>query len=293
MKEREKIALVTGSHGFIGNRLVGALEDVGWTVHRFPRTLWNQSLDKITAYIKERTITDIFHLASYGNHYGQSDPILIKTVNVGNTHKLLVAIEDYPLHSFVYTGSSSEYGTKDEPMKETMTENPTTDYGKAKRDATHICKEYAKTWSVPVIIARLFSVYGEHEASFRFIPTIIRCMREDKIMRISPGKHDWIYIDDVIYALLMLSANAQKKKGEIYNVGTGKDHSNLEVFKLMEKIRGKEIRHEISGIKRGYDTSVMWKANTEKIRSLGYFEPRPLADGLEEVYKALVPSYEQ
>src|SRR3989339_1087315 len=110
-------AVVTGSHGFIGKKLVDFLNSK--EIEVFP--LHHSKLHHEKDLREELTIIRpdiIFHFAAYGNHAHQSEVKGIFEGNIINTFNLLVAIKDLPIKGFVNVGSSSEYGKKGGPMAE-------------------------------------------------------------------------------------------------------------------------------------------------------------------------------
>src|SRR5258708_38705177 len=87
-------------------------------------------------------------------------------------------------------------------MKEIDSLLPDSYYAATKASATHIAQVFAQKNKKPIIIFRLFSVYGPYEEKSRLIPTAVLSALKNKPLPLTAGsiKRDFIYIDDVIDA---------------------------------------------------------------------------------------------
>ena len=259
---------LTGSSGFIGSNLNNRLNGRIY--------LYNKGQD--TAVVGTFKPDVIFHLA--GEIY--VDERMIES-NILLTHRLLEEARKLPeLKAFIYVGSSSEYGAKDHPMTEVDYLNPRTMYEATKGACTLLCQAYARSYGVPVVIARPFSVYGKYEPEHRFIPTIIKNLLLDKAINIAPGVHDFIHVDDFIDGLLLLAQNP--KAGEIFNFGTGIQTSNEELVNLIEKVMKKTAYKRHVDQMRVFD-SQSWVCDNTKARSIGWKPKIGLQEGLTRVIK--------
>jgi nucleoside-diphosphate-sugar epimerase len=133
------------------------------------------------------------------------------------------------------------------------------------------------------VIVRPFSVYGEGEDERRFIPTVIRSLNQNEELNLMPGDHDWIYIDDLCKAIVLVLSEMRTLSGSILNVGTGKTTSNLAILRLLEKISNKRIKVKI--IKPKKDDSLIWKADNRKILGWGWRPETTIEEGLKKVYE--------
>jgi nucleoside-diphosphate-sugar epimerase len=201
--------------------------------------------------------------------------------NVKLTYNLLEASRLlHNLKAFVYLGSSSEYGRKDEPMKETDFLDPTNLYEATKGAGSLLCQSYARTYGVPVMVARPFSLYGRYEPEHRFIPTLIKSARAGWEMKIAPGVHDYINIDDFLDAIFLLISKPQP--GEIYNFGSGVQMSNDEMVSLVEELVGRKIIKKPVPKMHEYDTDT-WVADITKAKSLGWKPKISLWEGIAKL----------
>mgnify|MGYP001582984996 CR=1 FL=1 len=279
--------LVTGSNGLIGKRLMARLKNLGHTCRPLARSEWVNPEQVVWGFLP----TMIFHLAAYGNHSWQTDTDEIYHTNIFKLLTLLEACKILNLKAFVNVGSSSEYGIKDKPMKEDMALEPTTHYAASKAAGTMICRAWAAQAKMPIVTVRPFSVYGPGEDSRRFIPTIIDCAITGKTLQLAPGVHDWIYADDVVDGMILVSQKARELAGQAVNLGTGTQWDNDAVVDVVRVVTKREIHVEYLEKKiRSYDTYDRWAADISLVRSLGWNPQVELHQGIKRVYESIKKS---
>jgi len=254
--------IVIGGRGLIAPYLIKKLTSLGHQV---------QVIHHDEDYnIKEADY--IFYVASYGNHYHQKDEYKIFKANVYDYIKLLRKTNETPYKCLFYFSSSS------------VTLPVQTDYSDAKFMGEIISKRWVKKYKKQIIIIRPSSVYGEGEADFRFIPTLVKKYKKGEDMPLTEGHHDWIYISDFIDALILIMKNSFKLAGKSIMIGTGVSTSNSKIFDLMGKIAGKKInKFESPNVKRVYDTK-NWVADATLIKSLGWKQKVSLEEGLKKTF---------
>lgn len=268
--------LITGTTGFLGkNLLERVIEDNNvWCVHR------NDSIVK--EEVEEFNPDYIYHFAA--EIYDDSKMI---DSNILLTYNLLEATKDISFKAFVNVGSSSEYGLKKNPMNESDVLVPRTMYEATKGSATLLCQAYATIYDKPIVTVRPFSVYGNHEKDHRFIPTLFKSFIEKTPMSISPGVHDFIYIDDFIDAVLLISKSESSRiKGDIVNIGCGEQWTNKQVYEIFVELFGYEVgANFIENKLRSFDTTNSWVADISNLKTkYKYFPKHSLKDGLSKMY---------
>lgn len=299
-------ALVTGAGGFIGSNLVRALIAQNIPVH----IIWKRStdpwrlhdvkdrltfhaidlLDKraLTRLVKKVTPDFIFHLASYGAYPRQTDPLKMEEVNIRGTRHLLEATLDLPYRVFVHTGTSSEYGFKDHPMREEEALSPISYYAITKATATHLCQVVSQTFHKPIVVLRPFSVYGPYEEGSRLVPTAIRAILCKGRIRLTPGheRRDFVYIDDIVSAYLGAIEHAANVAGHVINIGTGTESTNDEVVRTLFGVAGQTVPVKKGGFPtRSWDTS-HWVADISRAaRLLGWKPAYTLTQGLSKTFQ--------
>lgn len=215
----EKI-FITGATGFVGSNLVRRSLQEGADVYINIRNtsdtwrIWDILNDvsvihadlgeygKLDESLKKIRPNIIFHTAVYGGNAAQKDTKKIIESNISGTINLLRCCNPAHCDLFVNTGSSSEYGIKNIPMKESDILEPVTDYGVSKAAATLFCQKTAFTEDLPVVTLRLFSPYGPYEQKSRLVPSIILAALQKQTPHIASRDfvRDFIFIDDVIAA---------------------------------------------------------------------------------------------
>ena len=287
--------LVTGASGFVGTNLVRRLVREDYEVHIFTRASSNKwrlrdVMSKLTDYtvdlLEENKLKDvikkikpeiIFHLAAAGFHSGTHFPEnkLIETNFLG-TVNLIHACNDIDYKCFINTGSSSEYGPKNHPMKETDVCEPINMYGITKCAATLYGQSIAKTNNKPVVGFRLFSPFGAYDDKTRLIPyTIINALQNKDLNLANPkAVRDYIHIEDILDLYMKSIERAYELKGEVFNVGSGSQTTiHYVVNKIMELTQSKSSVNWGSVKERSYDTEI-WAADIEKTSK--FFDWKPV-----------------
>ena len=299
--------LITGGAGFIGANIVNRLLDLGYKnvnlivkestdLTRLKNVIKKINLHKADLLDKEilqKIINKvnpsiIIHLATYSQYRNQQAVLPMIDTNIKATLNLLNSTRNLNYDVFINTGSSSEYGMKDKPMKESDLLEPISFYASTKASATLLCQVFAKEYNKPIVTLRPFSVFGPLEEDERFIPTIIRSVIKNKPIKITSGKQrrDFIYIDDVVDIYIKTISNSKKLSGHILNMGTGIEYSNDEVVQMLFEITGKKVKVEKGAFpKRLWDTS-HWVADISKTNKLLNWKPKfSLEDGLKKTYE--------
>lgn len=284
---------VTGSSGFVGACLVRALIARGHQVHALLRSdSWPWRLaglanrltphradlldaEGVASAIRSARPAAVFHLATHGAYESQADARTILTTNVLGTLNLLEASAAAGVATFVTTGSSSEYGFKGEPMRETDRLDPNSIYAVAKAAQTHLCGLWARKRPMDVVVFRLFSVYGPWEEPSRLIPTLIRRARAGlPLDMVSPDtSRDFVYIDDVLEALLDLKAAAQLR-GEVVNLGTGVETTMRDAVATVTDLLGSRSEVRWGAMPARHWDSARWCADRARAKAILGWEPR-------------------
>ena len=150
-------------------------------------------------------------------------------------------------------------------------------YSASKASGERIVKAFVNRYDKPILTIRPFSIYGEGEADFRFIPTVIRALLKGEKMSVAVGAyHDWVYIKDFIDNLFLLTLSKTVQRG-IINMGTGRSWSNLDIIIFLEKISSRKLVYEYEDKMRDFDTK-HWISQDATIKS-------DIKEGLKRTYE--------
>lgn len=228
----------------------------------------------------------VLHFAAYGAYQRfQQDIGLTINANLKGTINLVNACGKTGVECFINTGTSSEYGIKQKPMKETDILQADNLYGITKAAATMYCQMAARRFNFPAVIIRLSAVYGYYEEPGRLMPDVIKpCLANTKLKLSDPKSvRDFIFIEDVINAYLSAIKNIKKIKGEIFNIGAGKQHSVSEVVAIVKKITGSKIKPVYGAIKKVQAEPKNWLVDILKAKKMLGWEPEhSLEEGLKK-----------
>jgi nucleoside-diphosphate-sugar epimerase len=289
-----KKILITGATGFIGANITRALLRKGAGIHVLTRTAsdkWriNDVLSQIADHrvdlldngALQKTVTAIapdiiIHNAVYGGYPWQTDVARIQEINITGTRNLIEACKKNKFELFIKTGSSSEYGDKDEPMSEEESLNPVTEYGRSCAMSSSLCMETALKEKRRIITLRLFSPYGYFEDKTRLIPSvIISCLKGNNPKVASPEPvRDFIFIEDVMRFYISVIENRDKVEAEVFNVACGRQHSVAEVVEKIILLTGKNVRPEWGGVPNPRIEPKTWQADISKAHRLLHWRPR-------------------
>ena len=224
-----KTILLTGASGFIGAHLHAELRRLGADVHAVSRQRasgdgsWHQldlaDEDAVRSLMRDLRPKIVFHLASYVA--GARDRGLVLPTfhaNLASTVYLLDAAVEHGCERFVQVGSLEE-PDPDEPVAV-----PSSPYAAAKAAASAYGRMFHQLYDLPVVLARLFMVYGPAQRDLRkLIPYLILTLLEGRDPKLSSGLRpvDWIYVEDVVRGLVR-AALADDAVGQQVDLGSGR-----------------------------------------------------------------------
>lgn len=270
--------LITGHTGFIGKSLLERFkEEQIMTTGRE----WKTD-PTLKDQIKQFNPEYIIHCAAeIKNAYNTFE------ANILMLNWLLETTANVDYKAFINVGSSSEYGNTAIPMTERELLKPRTMYEATKGAGTLLCQGFAREFNKPIATVRPFSVYGKHEPLSRLIPTLFRNFKNNTVCNISLGVHDFIHIDDFIDGLLYVMLSEKEIiKGDIVHLGSGVQHTNLEVFNIIKDLFNSTSEPiSIENTFNKYDT-LTWVADITYAKSRYKFDPKyNLKTGLKDLYE--------
>ncbi len=163
-------------------------------------------------------------------------------LNVTLLQRLLEAARDAPVKRFVFASSSSVYGDAETlPTSEDQVLRPLSPYGATKALGEHLLHIYFRSYGVPVVSLRYFSVYGPRQRpDMAFHRIIESALAGGEFTLFGDGQQtrDFTYVADVVDATI--AAADCSDPGAIYNIGGGSRVSMREVLAM--------VREEVGGL---------------------------------------------
>tara|TARA_Y100000310_G_C20622538_1_gene784141 strand:+ start:436 stop:1347 length:912 start_codon:yes stop_codon:yes gene_type:complete len=278
-------AIVTGGNGFIGSHLVDKLIEMEWEVSVIDdlsaecndEFFFNEKasnykvsicdLEKISKIFKGADF--VFHLAAESRiQPAILNPAYATQVNVVGTCNVLQAARDNAIKRVIYSSTSAGYGLKNKPpLKEDMPKDCLNPYSVTKCAGEDLCVMYTSLFGLSTVTFRYFNVYGERSPTKgQYAPVIGLFMRQlqagESMTIVGDGeqRRDFTHVFDVVEANILAATSENPDiSGEIFNVGTGTNHSIIQVAEMFSSdyafipARIGEARHtqaDISKIQR-------------------------------------------
>lgn len=232
--------LVTGSGGFLGQRLTAVLREEG---HEPVATTRNQAFaldsgmhflaDALNVNQYERIISDyevdvVINCLAAGVDPTQRDRNTLIEANSAFPARLAAAAKSSGARHFIHIGSSAEYAEthKSRGIVETDALMSQKLYGATKAAGSLILEAGVKELGISYAILRLFNIFGPGEREYRLFPSLVHRLHHQQKVPLSVANQirDFLYVDDACYAISrMLNALVTKSNNcGIYNLASGR-----------------------------------------------------------------------
>jgi UDP-glucose 4-epimerase len=259
-----------------------------------------EKMDKVFA---ENKIDSVIHFAGY-KAVGESveKPIEYYTNNVSGTLNLLDIMRKHNVKTIIFSSSATVYGDPEVvPLTEMCKIGGTTNpYGSSKLFIEQILKDVYKsdnTWDVCIL--RYFNPIGSHESGIigeepqgrpnNLMPYIVR-VASGELEELSifgndyntpdgTGVRDYIHVVDLAKGHIKALEKLEKEKSGIYiyNLGTGKGYSVLDMVHAFEKTTGQKIKYKITERRAG-DIATCYADATKAKEELNWVAEKTLED---------------
>ena len=242
------INFVTGSSGFIGQRLVRAIDSNIRVLSREKQL----DYETVVCDLQSELIPDnalvgvdtVFHLAGFAHDLRDATKIqnIYQKVNVDATIRLAKLAVKSNVTSFVFVSSVKAGGNP--PLGKCANEkdqNNTKDvYGKTKREAELKLLQIAKESGMHVSIIRPSLVYGpDVKGNLKLMLSGIKKGWFPPLPEIG-NQRSMIHVDDLVKAILLVSKD-KRANGEIFIATDGISYSSREIYNAMCNAAGKSI----------------------------------------------------
>jgi CDP-glucose 4,6-dehydratase len=267
--------LVTGATGVIGTNLVNRLIRYNaevtavvrdwvprsrmlgpWVTGESPVVVVRGQLEDfifIERVIAEYETEYIFHLGAQTIvNVGNASPVTTFKANIEGSWNLLEAariVEQYDprIKAICVASSDKAYGeSKILPYNEGMPLAGQHPYDVSKSCTDLIAQSYAKTYSLPVLIARMGNIYGPGDLNFnRIIPGAIKNIlsNEPPLIR-SDGTpiREYFFVEDAVDAYLTMAMKAGSvQRGEAFNFSSGEKNRVIDIVRRILSLMDSDL----------------------------------------------------
>ncbi len=248
---------------------------------------------------KEKNITGIIHFAALKS-VGESvsKPLEYFKNNIGSLITVTALTEKYKIPSLVFSSSCSVYGAISKlPVDElTLLGRAESPYAATKQIGEQILQDFSKSQTITKIVSlRYFNPAGAHISGLlgekplgkpdNLVPIITEVAAgirtsliifgDDYKTRDGTCIRDYVHVSDIAHAHVLALCHLEKTSAnsyDVYNLGTGKGVTVLEMVKAFEKVNKILITYTI-GLKRPGDIPAVY-SNSQKAKEILGWEPR-------------------
>ena len=251
-------SLVTGGAGFIGSNLVDKLVKLGHKVvvidneysDVHEQFYYNDKAEYHNLDIRDEATRNLYDDVDYVFHLAAEariqpavlNPIEAVSINSVGTCTVLQFAREAKVKRVIYSSTSSGYGLNEPPNVEAQPDDCLNPYSVSKVNGEKLCSMYTNLFGVKTIILRYFNVYGNrHPLKGQYAPVIgifLRQLRDEEPLTIvgdGEQRRDFTNVLDVVDANILAATKQLDDDafGQVYNVGTGINHSINEIASMI------------------------------------------------------------
>jgi len=204
------------------------------------------------------------------------------TTNIQGTQTLLDAAKEEDIERFLQISTDEVYGQiLDGKFSEDDSLNPRNPYSATKAGADLLAQSFQTTHDLPVLITRTCNNFGPRQHPEKLIPKFIQNAADGQDLPVygdGSNVREWIYVEDNCRALDVILREGEV--GEIYNIGSHAEKTNLEVTEaILDAVGADDDLIEFVEDRAGHDQR--YALETEKIEALGWEPEYTFEEGLE------------
>ncbi|WP_042149816.1 UDP-glucose 4-epimerase GalE [Paucisalibacillus sp. EB02] len=258
---------------------------------------------KLLDIFLQNSIDSVIHLAGYKS-VGESTekPIRYYANNIISTVNLCEIMKIFNVKQIVFSSSATVYEPSEhyQPISENFPLGATNPYGRTKQIIEQFFYDLSQSdssWSIGIL--RYFNPIGAHTSGLigedpkgipnNLVPYLARVAigklpvlsiyGDDYPTKDGTGIRDYIHVVDLALGHVYALRKVESTPGiDVYNLGTGKGYSVLEMIHNYEKASGRNIPYEIAPRRKG-DVAVCYADASKARNELGWEAKR----GLEEM----------
>ena len=288
-----KNILVTGGYGFIGTNFVKhLLKNSDYNIIVFDKLTYASNLNNLEKENIKFIKGDLYNKNDVNNALMDTDYVVnfaaeshvdrsiinaddFLNSNIYGVYNILNYIKkNKNIEKFIHISTDEVYGNAiNTTFSENSCLNPNNPYSATKASADLLIMSYYKTYKIPACITRSSNNYGPFQHPEKLIPkTIIYSILNKNIPIYGNGKNtrDWLYVEDNIEGILTVLRNG--KNGEIYNIGSDIELSNIDIVRKILKFMDKP-ESLINYVNDRPGNDLRYSLDSSKLMKLG-FKPR-------------------
>jgi UDP-glucose 4-epimerase len=296
--------LVTGGAGFIGSHVAEALVAGGEEVvvlddlSTGKRENVPEGAELVEGDIREPQTelfgrakpTVCFHLAAQADvRVSVARPDHDARINVLGTINLLQAALEHDTRIVFSSTGGAIYGECERPATEDAPRNPLAPYGTSKLAGEEYLATYNRLHEARHVTLRFGNVYGPRQDPYGeagvvaiFLSRLLSG-EQPRIFGDGSQGRDYVYVGDVVRATLAAAEN----DGGVFNVGTGRETSVVELYELCRRVAGKEDVEAVFAPPRPGELQRSVLDISHAVDELGWRPEHSLEDGLRETWEWL------
>jgi len=254
-------------------------------------------IDHLKSYFNKHPDFDaVVHFAAF-KAVGESMKLPLKYYrnNISSLTNLLEVMKIQGIRNLVFSSSCTVYGDPDElPVHENSPVKPAlSPYGNTKRISEEIIRDCIKTGNLNCISLRYFNPIGAHASALigelpleepnNLLPYItqtaigkrpfLRVYGNDYATHDGTAVRDYLHVADLakahVISLQRMIGGQCKDTFEVFNLGTGKGYSVMEIIQTFEKVSGLKLNYKIADRRAG-DVASVWADTSYANRELGW-----------------------
>jgi UDP-glucose 4-epimerase len=241
--------LITGANGFVGRHVCAAILKAGAKLTQLVYTNESSSnTERIQIAVdltNRNRVAEVFsalqpdyviHLAGEKNRNDigtQFRDSYDRNLSISlNVIEACLALPKFK--RLIFLGSCDEYGQVASPFDETQREIPANAYGLSKLAVTKILSGLYHSRQFPSVVLRPTVIYGPNQGDEMFLSALIQSLLAHKDFAMTSGDQyrDFVYIDDMVDAIIKALTAANQVNGEVVNIGSGASFQVKEIAML-------------------------------------------------------------
>lgn len=214
------------------------------------------------------------------NSFGNS--LEFTRTNVVGTHALIEACRQQGVKKIIHISTDEVYGELHDGAADEGTHlRPTNPYSASKAAADMIINGFLQSYKLPVIIVRANNIFGIRQFPEKIIPKFCLHMLTGQPLTIhGSGENRRHYLSALDFAEALDILSQKGTIGEVYNVGTTEEYTNIQMAHMICEIFGADPKQELTYIQDRPFNDFRYAVKWDKLAALGWKPHRSLKDEL-------------